>query len=302
MINILFISYEEKKKEFLGNLLGSEYFIIRSDINRKMDNLVTLADLAIVDFSSLKWEALDIISELKEHAIPVIGLGEEVNKELVQVARERGIVEYVDMEKDITLLSKLIRETAKKEILISKMKEKEKIIKKYSFHPPISIKEKMSFYSGEWQFLEEMSSFLAHGYNLKELMQFFISFLTRMFGINRICFLLKDRIKNIYEVKASLGLIEEKQEMKGGIYIPDSAQEKPQESKVVALGTGGLDKDGNKISFDVKEGDIVKRTNKILSVPVGEALIGRVVNPLGKPIDGKGDVSYKRNKTSNKIY
>ena len=43
----------------------------------------------------------------------------------------------------------------------------------------------------------------------------------------------------------------------------------------------------------LKEGDIVKRTNKILSVPVGEVLIGRVVNPLGKPIDGKGDVSYK---------
>ncbi len=51
--------------------------------------------------------------------------------------------------------------------------------------------------------------------------------------------------------------LEDKQEMKGGIYIPDSAQEKPQESKVVALGTGGIDKDGNKISFDVKEGDIV---------------------------------------------
>jgi len=43
----------------------------------------------------------------------------------------------------------------------------------------------------------------------------------------------------------------------------------------------------------LKEGDIVKRTNKILSVPVGEGLIGRVVNPLGKPIDGKGDISYK---------
>jgi len=40
----------------------------------------------------------------------------------------------------------------------------------------------------------------------------------------------------------------------------------------------------------IREGDIVKRTNKIMSVPVGEALIGRVVNPLGEPQDGKGPV------------
>lgn len=38
----------------------------------------------------------------------------------------------------------------------------------------------------------------------------------------------------------------------------------------------------------IKEGDIVKRTNKIVEVPVGENLIGRVVDSLGKPIDGKG--------------
>ena len=40
----------------------------------------------------------------------------------------------------------------------------------------------------------------------------------------------------------------------------------------------------------IKEGDIVKRTGKVLSVPVGEALLGRVVNPLGQPIDGKGPI------------
>lgn len=40
----------------------------------------------------------------------------------------------------------------------------------------------------------------------------------------------------------------------------------------------------------IKEGSQVKRTGKIVSVPVGEALIGRVVNALGKPIDGKGAV------------
>src|SRR6202790_4311553 len=43
-------------------------------------------------------------------------------------------------------------------------------------------------------------------------------------------------------------------------------------------------------SFELKEGDTVKRTNTIMSVPVGEALIGRVVNPLGVPLDGKGPI------------
>jgi F-type H+-transporting ATPase subunit alpha len=41
----------------------------------------------------------------------------------------------------------------------------------------------------------------------------------------------------------------------------------------------------------IKEGDVVKRTKKIVSVPVGEALLGRVVDGLGKPIDGKGPIN-----------
>lgn len=43
----------------------------------------------------------------------------------------------------------------------------------------------------------------------------------------------------------------------------------------------------------IKEGDPVKRTGKITQVPVGEALIGRVVNPLGQPIDGRGPIETK---------
>jgi F-type H+-transporting ATPase subunit alpha len=43
-------------------------------------------------------------------------------------------------------------------------------------------------------------------------------------------------------------------------------------------------------SRKIKEGDTVKRTTKILSVPVGDQLLGRVVNPLGQPIDGKGEI------------
>jgi F-type H+-transporting ATPase subunit alpha len=44
----------------------------------------------------------------------------------------------------------------------------------------------------------------------------------------------------------------------------------------------------------IKEGDTVKRTNTIMSVPVGEALVGRVVNPLGIPVDGKGPLASKQ--------
>ena len=40
----------------------------------------------------------------------------------------------------------------------------------------------------------------------------------------------------------------------------------------------------------IKEGDVVKRTGRVVSVPVGDALIGRVVNALGEPIDGKGSI------------
>ncbi len=42
---------------------------------------------------------------------------------------------------------------------------------------------------------------------------------------------------------------------------------------------------------DIKEGQLVKRTGRILSVPTGDALIGRVVNPLGEPMDGKGPIA-----------
>ena len=43
----------------------------------------------------------------------------------------------------------------------------------------------------------------------------------------------------------------------------------------------------------VKEGDLAKRTGRVVEVPVGEAMLGRVVNPLGQPIDGKGPIDTK---------
>ena len=51
--------------------------------------------------------------------------------------------------------------------------------------------------------------------------------------------------------------IEEKEIKKGGIIIPDTAKEKPQEGKVVALGTGKRDDNGKKVEFTVKKGDKV---------------------------------------------
>ena len=52
--------------------------------------------------------------------------------------------------------------------------------------------------------------------------------------------------------------LEEKEVMRGGIIIPDTAKEKPQEGKVIAVGTGKVGDDGKKIPLDVKAG------NKIL--------------------------------------
>jgi chaperonin GroES len=51
--------------------------------------------------------------------------------------------------------------------------------------------------------------------------------------------------------------VEDKEVEKGGIIIPDSAKEKPQEGKVIAIGTGKLDDSGKLIPFNVKKGDIV---------------------------------------------
>ena len=50
---------------------------------------------------------------------------------------------------------------------------------------------------------------------------------------------------------------EEEEQKVGGIIIPDSAKEKPQQGKVVAVGNGKADKDGKRIALDVKDGDTI---------------------------------------------
>ncbi len=51
--------------------------------------------------------------------------------------------------------------------------------------------------------------------------------------------------------------IESEEMTAGGIFLPDTAKEKPQEAKIVAIGTGGRDDDGKLIEFSVKVGDVV---------------------------------------------
>ena len=51
--------------------------------------------------------------------------------------------------------------------------------------------------------------------------------------------------------------VEEKEQVKGGIIIPDSAKEKSQEAQVVAIGSGRLDSNGKRLPFEVKVGDNV---------------------------------------------
>lgn len=60
---------------------------------------------------------------------------------------------------------------------------------------------------------------------------------------------------------------------------------------VVLLGSEGT----------IKEGDEVKRTGRIIEVPVGDGLLGRVVNPLGQPIDGQGEIQYTKTRPIERV-
>ena len=52
---------------------------------------------------------------------------------------------------------------------------------------------------------------------------------------------------------------------------------------------------------EIKEGDIVRRTKRVVEVPVGDALLGRVVNALGQPLDGMGDIKAKGTRPVERI-
>jgi chaperonin GroES len=78
--------------------------------------------------------------------------------------------------------------------------------------------------------------------------------------------------------------IEEQEVKKGGIIIPDTAKEKPQEAKVIAVGTGKVTEDGKKIPLDVKAGDRIlfgKYSGSEVKVEEEEYLILREEDVLG---------------------
>ena len=52
---------------------------------------------------------------------------------------------------------------------------------------------------------------------------------------------------------------------------------------------------------EIKEGDLVKRTKRVVEVPVGDNLLGRVVNALGQPIDGLGDIKSSKTRPVERI-
>ena len=78
--------------------------------------------------------------------------------------------------------------------------------------------------------------------------------------------------------------LEEQEEKKGSIIIPDTAKEKPQEGKVVAVGAGKVGEDGKKIPLDVKAGDRIlfgKYSGSEVKVEDEEYLILREEDVLG---------------------
>ncbi|MEO7193174.1 MAG: co-chaperone GroES [Vicinamibacterales bacterium] len=78
--------------------------------------------------------------------------------------------------------------------------------------------------------------------------------------------------------------IEEEEQSVGGIIIPDTAKEKPQQGKVIAVGKGRIEKDGKVTPLDVKSGDTVlfgKYAGQEIKVEGGEYLIIREEEVLG---------------------
>ncbi len=282
MASILFITRERKREKFLNDLLGPEHLIITENEHGKIRTLSLMVDLVIIDFSSMVWDGLDVIPMIREFndSIVVLGIGRKIEGRIIQAAREKGLAQYVDIDRDITLLPEVVREKVEKEMLISRMEEER--ISRESFHPFSSSEKERTVSSEEWQFLEQMSRFLIHGYNLDELMQFFLDLLNRMFGITRLSLLLRDKIKKTYRIRACLGITEEVKE-----YI----QLYPQQGLVKFLAREGtvITRDrilqtDFKTAYDIKQGMKLIQANVVVPLsPQGE-LIG--ILGLGPKITG----------------
>ncbi|MBI1252478.1 MAG: co-chaperone GroES [Alphaproteobacteria bacterium] len=89
--------------------------------------------------------------------------------------------------------------------------------------------------------------------------------------------------------------VKEEEKSKGGIIIPDTAKEKPQEGEVVAVGPGGRDEDGERIDMDVKVGDRIlfgKWSGTEVTIDGDELLIMKESDIMGV-IEGKETKSKK---------
>ena len=91
--------------------------------------------------------------------------------------------------------------------------------------------------------------------------------------------------------------IEEKEVRKGGIIIPDSAKEKPQEGKVIAAGNGKAKDDGKRVPLDVKAGDLIlfgKYSGQEIKIDGEEYLIMREDEVLGVLDNGHEPAKKKK--------
>ena len=93
--------------------------------------------------------------------------------------------------------------------------------------------------------------------------------------------------------------LEEKEVVRGGIVIPDTAKEKPQEGQVIAVGDGKILENGTRVAMDVKVGDRIlfgKYSGSEIKIEGEELLIMREDDVLGILIGAPGPVSAKAKK------
>ncbi len=91
--------------------------------------------------------------------------------------------------------------------------------------------------------------------------------------------------------------IEEGEQKIGGIIIPDTAKEKPQQGRVIAAGNGKAKDDGKRVPLDVKAGDTIlfgKYSGQEIKIDGEEFLIMREDEVLGVLEDGAGDTKKKK--------
>ncbi|MDX2236113.1 MAG: co-chaperone GroES [Hyphomonadaceae bacterium] len=89
--------------------------------------------------------------------------------------------------------------------------------------------------------------------------------------------------------------VKEEEKTKGGIIIPDTAKEKPQEGEVIAVGPGGRDEDGERIDMDVKVGDRIlfgKWSGTEVTIDGEELLVMKESDIMGV-IEGKSEKGKK---------